>query len=223
VNCRAAHDLLHKRLDGVPVESPELSEHLRGCSECRALAAATRRFQEGLHLMTPPTPPPDLAERIVERILRDRRRTRSRARRRLAVSLALAAGLFIALVYRLDWRVEIPQERSRNRETIAAKPTSSATTPPTLGESVREAREAVAALTTQAAGETVERTRWLVKVSRSSLPDVPLAPALDPPTEPLRQAGEGVSEGLEPVTNSARRAIDLFLRELPLEGGREGW
>jgi hypothetical protein len=31
----------------------------------------------------------------------------------------------------------------------------------------------------------------------------------------LREAGEGVGDGLEPVTNSARRAVDLFLRELP--------
>jgi RNA polymerase sigma factor (sigma-70 family) len=39
-----------------------------------------------------------------------------------------------------------------------------------------------------------------------------------PPEQPvasLRTAGQGVAAGLEPVTNSARRAEDLFLREIP--------
>lgn len=217
MNCRAAHDLLHERCDGVPIESPELIEHLRGCPDCRALDAAMRRLQDGLPLLTPPSPPPDLAERIVQRIIRDRRRARWRSRRRLLVSLALAAGLFVALALRLDWRGEIAAEKTRKSEAVAVKKASPPIASHTLRESVREASEAMTALTQQAAGETVERTRWLVQASRSSLPEVELSPSIEPPTEPLRQAGEGVSMGLEPVTNSARRAVDLFLRELPTE------
>lgn len=224
MNCHAAHDLLNERLDGVPVESPELLEHLRGCAECRALAAATQRLQDGLRLLTPPAPPPDLAGRIVERVLRDRLRARRRARRRLAVSLALAAGLFIALTLRLDWRMEIPTEKKGDTDAVAKKNSPMPSGNLTLRESMREASEAVTALTSQAAGETVERARKLVKASRSSLEEVRLAPTIAPPTESLRQAGEGVSAGLEPVTSSARRAFDLFLRELPpVDGGRESW
>ena len=73
----------------------------------------------------------------------------------------------------------------------------------------------MAALTNHTAGETVESTRWLVpKVSAPELPKVDLE-SIEPATGPLREAGEGVSAGLEPVTNSARRAFGLFLRELP--------
>jgi hypothetical protein len=35
------------------------------------------------------------------------------------------------------------------------------------------------------------------------------------PSQPLAGAGQGVQTGLKPVTNSARRAVDLLLREVP--------
>jgi hypothetical protein len=70
-------------------------------------------------------------------------------------------------------------------------------------------------LTSQTADETMGETRWFVpKVPSPVLPKVDLE-SIESPTRPLRAASEGVSAGLEPVTSSARRAVDLFLRELP--------
>ena len=48
-----------------------------------------------------------------------------------------------------------------------------------------------------------------------SLGKFDLEAPLDPPARSLREAGEGVSVGLEPVADSARRVVGLFLRELP--------
>jgi anti-sigma factor RsiW len=46
---------------------------------------------------------------------------------------------------------------------------------------------------------------------------------LEPPTQSLLAAGKTVSTGLEPVTTSARRAVDLFIREIePLDQNRKG-
>jgi hypothetical protein len=217
MNCRVSHDLLQQDLDGTPIESPEWLEHLRGCPDCRALAAAARRLQDGLGLSVAPLPPPDLAARIVNRVLLDRRRARRRTRRRWAVSLALAAGLFVALALRLDWRGR-PATHDGNTSESTVKnetPAPSAAEAATLRESAAELGGAVATLTSQTADETMGQTRWLVpNLSRAALPKVDLA-SIEPPTRPLRGAGEGVSAGLEPVTNSARRAVDLFLRELP--------
>ena len=42
-----------------------------------------------------------------------------------------------------------------------------------------------------------------------------LEPLLDQPARSLREMQDGMSAGLEPVASSARRAVDLFLRELP--------
>ncbi len=217
MNCRISHDLLQQDLDGTPIESPEWLEHLRGCPDCRALATAARRLQDGLGLLTSPLPPPDLAARITDRVLLDRRRVRRRARRRWAVSLALAAGLFLALAFRLDWRGQPAGQESNETEAIVKDrtPEPPVAELPTLRESAAELGGAVAALTSQTAEETMGQTRWLMpKVSSPALPKVDLT-SIEPPTRPLREAGEGVSAGLEPLTNSARRAVDLFLRELP--------
>ncbi|HEY7424119.1 MAG TPA: hypothetical protein VH682_07775 [Gemmataceae bacterium] len=210
MNCHASHDLLQQGLDGTPIESPEWLEHLRGCPDCRALAAATRRLQDGLRLLAAPLPPLDLTARIADRVVLDRRRARRRARQRWAVSLALAAGLFLALALRLDWRGRPAKHESHQPGAIAKSADA-----PTLRESAAEVGGAVAALTSQTADETMGQTLWLVpKVSSASLPTVDLE-FIGPPTRPLREAGEGVSAGLEPVTTSARRAVDLLLRELP--------
>jgi inorganic triphosphatase YgiF len=229
MNCRLAHDLLQQTIDGTPVESPQWDEHLRHCADCRTLAAATRRMQEGLRLLSAPLPPPDLEGRLIERVLRDRRRSRRRARQRWAVSLALAASLFIALMLRLDWHSQAPESKdippesvAHNTNTLKQTPTSDAA--PTLRESAAELKEVFAALTNQTADETVDQTRRLVaNVPSPSLPSVDLK-AMEPPARPLRQAGEGVSAGLEPVTTSARRAVGLFLREIPpMDEGQKGF
>jgi hypothetical protein len=223
MNCQAYQSLLQQRLDGTPIESPEAMEHLRGCSDCRALEGAARRLEAGLRRFSSPSPPTDLAGRIADRVFADRRRARRRARRRWAAPLALAACLLVALALRLDWRMPTEaMDTGRNVAKVLPAPKKQPA-PPTLRETVVEAGGAVASLTNQTADEAVESTRWLVpRVSPTQLPEVKL-PDIEPPTGPLREAGEGVSAGLEPVTNSARRAVDLFLRELPpMDGGQKG-
>jgi hypothetical protein len=238
MNCQIAHDLLQQCLDGTPIESPEWLAHLRDCGDCRALAAAGRRLQDGLHLLTAPLPPPGLAERIAERVLLDRRRTRRKTRRRWAVRLVLAAGLIIALTLRLDWRGIATGDKVHPPETIAQNTpdgmpggtgvspvhpnnqrdaSSTRQTAPTLSESAAEVGEVFSVLRNQTTEETLGQTRrWVSNVPSPALPKVDLA-MMGSPTRPFREAGEGVSQGLEPVTNSARRAVDLFLRELPME------
>jgi hypothetical protein len=40
--------------------------------------------------------------------------------------------------------------------------------------------------------------------------------------KPLTEAGAGVSSGLEPVTSSVRRALGMFLHDLPMGLGARG-
>jgi hypothetical protein len=216
MNCRAYHDLLQARLDGAADLAADGAEHLRDCPDCRALAAAARRLDEGLRLMAAPAPPPDLAVRIAARVALVHRRARRRVR--WGMALALAACVLLALGLRLLWRgmpaspsVEPgPVVTDKGQSRPDSGPPAEA---PTLRQSAAEAGTAVAALTGRTAGETVEKTRALLP--RVSGPDIPSAELPLPAGRPLREAGEGVSAGLEPVTTSARRAVDLFLRELP--------
>jgi hypothetical protein len=121
----------------------------------------------------------------------------------------------------MDWR-RAPNETTQQRAlpTTTAnhqRPLRDGTTPPTLRESAAELGQVFAALSNQTADETVGQTRrWVSNVPGPALPKVDLT-TMEPPTRPLREAGAGVSEGLEPVTTSARRAVDLFLRELPMK------
>jgi hypothetical protein len=226
MNCHAYQSLLQQRLDGTLIESPEAMEHWRTCPDCRALEMSAGRLEAGLRRLTSPLPPPDLGRRIANRVFADRRRAQRRTRRRLLVPLALAACLLVALALRLEWRTpKVASDTGRvaqNGVKVLPEPTKQPASP-TLRESVAEAGGAVASLTSQTADEAVGSTRWLVpRVSTARIPEVKLPP-IEPPTRSLREAGEGVSAGLEPVANSARRAVDLFLRELPpMDAGPKG-
>ena len=88
--------------------------------------------------------------------------------------------------------------------------------PTTLRDSMTEAGSAVASLTSRTADETLAKTQGLLPVvTDPSLNALDLGPPLDPQARSLREAGEGVTAGLEPVADSARRAVGLFFRELP--------
>lgn len=229
MNCDLAQELLQRNLDGTPMESPEWLAHLRDCAECRALASAGRRLQDGLQLLTSPQPPADLAVRIVEAVRLDCRRLQRRTRRRWVVALALAACLLIALTLRFESLKTSPGGTNAAGTGVSPvagldrRPAGPSETSPTLRESAADLGEVFAALSSQTADETMGKTRSLVPdVLNPSLSPVRLT-AMESPSRPLREAGEGVSAGLEPVATSARRAVNLFLRELtPMEMGQKG-
>lgn len=217
MNCRDAQQILQQSLDGAPIESSEWLAHLHECADCRTLASAGRRLQDGLRLLTAPVPPPDLTERIVEQVMRDRRRARRRLRRRWAVSLALAAGLLVALALRLDWTGTTRQDQQPVTVAVNQQHPTGSPSAPTLRQSAAQLGEVFAELSSETAEQAVGQTRrWVSNVPSPDLPKLDLT-TLQPPSKPLREAGKGVSEGIQAVTTSARRAVDLFLRELPME------
>src|SRR5579885_803257 len=98
VNCDDCQTRLQARLDGEAVPADDLAAHLAACPECRGLAAAARRLQAGLRLLTPPAPPAGLAERLAAGVLADRRRRVRRRRLAFAGAVtAVAASLLLAL------------------------------------------------------------------------------------------------------------------------------
>jgi hypothetical protein len=239
MNCHAFHDLLHERLDrarpGVTpapwadggADADALEQHLRECPDCAALHRTARRLADALRLTAPPRPPVDLARRIARQVVAlhgvvekgadSRARSHTRARR-LVAALALAACVLLALGgfrFFSARQAPAPAPDPRNDSAGAPGPKNTAPAAPSLRESVAEAGSAVARLTTRAADEALDQTRVLVpRVPAPSLDVVALDPALEPPARGLREAREGVSAGLEPVTSSARRAFGMFRREL---------
>jgi predicted anti-sigma-YlaC factor YlaD len=214
MNCLECQDVLQDRLDGASGDQSEAERHLASCPACREWYAAARRLQEGVRFLAPAVPPAGLADRITGRVLAERRaRLAWRGRRRTA--LALAASLLLALF------VGRPQPPSPEPLSVAVgdRPAApdKAVPPEPLGDSVAEAGSAVVDLTRRTADEAVGGGRLLlpVVVARAERPDADRPGPMDPPLRSLRTAGQGVSAGLEPVTSSARRAVDLFFHEIP--------
>lgn len=220
MTCAECLERLQERLDGVRApDAAELSAHLADCPACRSLHAAAGRLEQGLRALPPPCPPADLADRIALRVLAERRRP-ARWRRGLFLGLALAASLFLVVGLALrrpqtGERVEAPPPPP---PPAVVTPEAPPTPRPSLGESVAEATSAVASLTRRAADETVEGSRALLPPMPLPSADDPLTTAFEPPAESLREAGHGVATGLQPVADSARRAVSLFLRDLTFAG-----
>jgi hypothetical protein len=221
MNCREFVDVLQDHLDGNPLPSSEgLTAHLRECPACAELHAASRRLLRGLRLSTPPAPPAELAPAIAAAALRELRRRR--LLRQSAFAVATAAAVLIVLGLRFAIRpghtpTPVPEmtEGTPPSPAITAAGLRAKHTSPPLLSTVEEVGEAVASLTSRTADEAMGGTRLLLPtVSGSSLSKLDF-PATDAPTRPLREAGKNLTASLDPVANSARRAVDLFLRDLP--------
>lgn len=217
MNCTESLDLLNQRLDGIPgTDHVGLAEHLGACPECRALHAVAARLEDGLRLLTPPAPPPGLNAAIIGRVLEDRR-ARRRMRRTSFAAAAVAAGLLLAVFLGAwaPWQAGSQQAHLSEPIHVAQPPVAEV---PSLRDSFTELGSALASLTQRTATQTVEQSRLLLP---DTLPAPPLTEspavqeALEPPTQSLRQAGQGVASALDPVTTSARRAFGMLLREAP--------
>ncbi|HXG09887.1 MAG TPA: hypothetical protein VNK04_08875 [Gemmataceae bacterium] len=228
MNCLESKQCLQRQLDGEPFDGAGLEEHLVRCAACRALHAAARQLKEGLRRLPAPAVPAGLRDRTVALLLADQRARRRR--RRLLAGLAAAAALLLAVQVGHYWlRLVGPPARrpAPPLERLAGSPAQRPAPPevpelvpppaPLLRDSVAEAGSAVVRLTRRKADETVSQTRWLwptVTPPPLDDPDI-LSGPLEPPARSLREAGQNVSAGLEPVATSARRAVGMFLREVP--------
>jgi anti-sigma factor RsiW len=221
MNCQSCQELMQQRLDGSPADAADLDRHLADCPACAALHAASLRLGAGLRLLSPPAPPVGLTNRILAAVLEEERVARKRRRVRAAV-LALAACLLLgttafALYYAgvLKSGNTATQPVVQRNQPKPPEPAPPAASAPSVRESMSEAGSALATLTTRTADETVGQTRLLVPVvTGPTLDELDMPPALEP-TKSYFEAGQGVSVALKPLTSSARRAVDLFRRDLP--------
>jgi hypothetical protein len=232
MNCPESHEMLQRRLDGLAaVPSAALEGHLAACAECRERHAAAQRLAEAIRRCDQPVPPPHLAPRIVARVLAEQRARRAWVRRAWTGAV-VAAGLLLAALALAFWAGLGPQRLNPDeqgplihkapppeKKAVGQNPDRA----PLLDQALDEAREAALALTRKTAGETLAQARrWLAPANPLSVPGLGngpgLAPVLDPPAQTFREAGKSVTTGLKPVARSARRAVDLFLREVTPAG-----
>ena len=185
-------------LDEAPHDAEALDAHALGCPACLACLAEQRLFLRALPL-SPPSPPAGFARRVCAALLADR--PSRPVLRRLApwAGLLAAAGLLLAVGLRSvppPAAVPVPAPQAAQQDD------------PDLRGSVARATTAVA----DAASSTVQQAaRFLPPMGVLEQGPLP-----EPALEPLVDAAGEVQAGLAPVADSARRAVNLFLRDLPM-------
>jgi hypothetical protein len=210
MSCLRSNDLLQRRLDGEPIADPILNAHLRECAECRARFAAATRLETGLARLTLPTPPDGMSARLTRRLGAEARAMRRGRLLRRTLAAALAASLLVAIaVWQLLGLGGRPPEPGLKEPAPIVRHDPE---PIRLQEKMVQAGESMVAVLDRAVDQT---RKVLPQMSGPELAD-PM-PSLDTPAQALREAGQGVGAGFEPVAASARRAVGLLIHMTPLE------
>jgi predicted anti-sigma-YlaC factor YlaD len=227
MNCLECQAWLQEMLDGAaPARSPELEAHIAQCADCREQHAAARQLLDGIAALPKPEASPLLTATVVAAALSDRRRRQHVMRVRVLVTAALAASVLLLLYM----GYLLPSRPTPHQDKIADKgqqpdpaPPQAADAPARLTRSADDARQAVTALTERVADTTRSQAKLLLAVANPleltpmGLPDLrDWDEPLDPAARSLQEAGQGVAEGIEPMTRTARRAWDYLVKELPV-------
>jgi hypothetical protein len=140
--------------------------------------------------------------------VRDDRRRRLALRLRIIAS-AVAAAALLAIGITSFWPGPKKDTPLVVRNTQPATPETTVT----LRDTVDQAGQAVGQLTARTANETVG-SFWEV-LTPPRLDDWDKQPQIEPPMQPLKETGQSAVVAIEPMTNSARRAFGMLLRDMP--------
>lgn len=194
IECDEFAAIVQSVLDGDRSVAALRTPHAANCGDCRSLAESARTLATGLDALARFSTGRDIAADVVPAVLAERRR--GRLVRRATAAAALAASVLAAVVLLPNG----PEDRAvAVRETLPAKP-------PAVEESLREVGTAFVSLTKRTASETLAPARHL-------LAGIEL-PELSPDDAVPRPESKPGSSPLAPLANTARRAIDLFIRDV---------
>jgi hypothetical protein len=203
-DCAVAQSALQRLLDReAEWDTPEAAAHRAGCGVCREELALARSIHR---LAVPVVVPSELSGRVLNASLA--------AHRRRELALWAVAGLTVAAAVVIGLAVNPPRpapDPDLGQVVVVPppmpdEPQAVAMQKP-LGESVSEAADAIVTLTKRTANEPRERITILLPEPRLVGPGEP-----DERLEPLADAGTGAARSVEPLKDSARRAINFFVR-----------
>lgn len=200
--------VLDRELPASALDSP----HAAACADCRELAGSVQLLLSALP-GPQPAPPDGFAFRVVAAALRDRNRElRIRWATRVG-GFAVAAGVAVA-VYLGSKTPPTPAPTPVVEVVVTPTPEPLPTPRPArVADKLAEAGSAFAALTQKSADEAIAPTRNLFPaVEPVAFPRVPDVPAETP--VPLAHLPGAAKAGIEPVAASAKRAWNLFVRDV---------
>lgn len=231
--CRATVDLIQRALDGdATADALDADSHALACTACRERVRAARVLLSAL--ATPAEPvavPAGFADRVVMAMWAERHE-RTRNRSFAAALWAIAAG--ILLVIGLVWLTSPTKKEVPHPEDLVQTPQQPTPAPesrpnPPAPEPVPELRpirvgDALAS-TGQAILDAPKPLAESVAVAPKLLdvlsgpfkmpaPADPMTTSLEPARKSLADLPEAARTGLEPVTGTAEKAFNRFLRDM---------
>lgn len=222
MNCLECVEILQKQLDGATAAREAVQTHLATCAECRERFAAADLLRGVMKLEPKPRPQlaVNFAQQMAARVVRDRLKRRTRLRRSLFITAALAASVLFVFLFSY-WSQPSPV----NPGPVAKQDDTKKPTPEVLVPEPRQddTRQAFASYSERIVGTTREHARVLLTAANplEQLPAGTLA-NLDPAAESLIEASRDVTDRVQTVTHSARRAFDYFAREIPMWDSSKG-
>lgn len=207
MNCHEWQSQWQAMLDG---DAPRTGDavwraHAKYCPSCRELQETAERLLSSLRSLPRPAPPRLFADSVVTAFQREQGVLRHQ-RLWLSVGAVLAAAMVVFGMARLYFH---PAADSKSEIAASAVP------PLSLESQFADARSATVDLGRRVARDTVRQASlFLPSADRWSGFGSDTA-AEQPTTVPVREMGRTVSDSLEPVTSSTRRAFHMFRRLLP--------
>jgi hypothetical protein len=214
VTCHDFEALWHARLDArdaapAAVERA-LEDHAAACPACAAIGARYRTLAVALQAWgAPPSAPEGLAARIVAAYEVERCRA-VRLPARSVWPWAVSAAVLVAGVFGLRWA---RQPRDDGAPVVAVK-----ASPRPLTLALADATLATLDLAreTSAPAARVGRQMLASVAAEGEGPALVLPTAPEPPADVLQSVGEGVNQGVRPLSGSARHAFGFLLGPAPV-------
>lgn len=197
------------------------NEHGRVCADCR------RQIQDAVWLLTAldqfaeardVSLTVNFADRVVPLIQADQLSVRRASRlRRIVTACTLAASIALAVVLVRERFVTTLPVSGTPELAVATAPSLPADPPILVSAELTAMRDTLANLTRRTAEEALAPAQSLLpdSLTEPAVPPVPLTPTADS-VATLADVPEAARSGLEPLTGSAERAWNLFLRDVGL-------
>jgi hypothetical protein len=201
--CEAGQSALQRLLDGEPSwDSPKAAAHRAACTDCREELALARSM---VRLPASAVVPSGFADRTLRAAIQVRRRRRLL---QVGAGTVLAASVLVIVVASRPRPESAPDQVPIVVVAPGPNPDVAATAPQKpLGEAVSEARDAIVQLTRRSTSEPGERIGRLLPN-----PTLPEGPEAGDDLQPLADARAGAARSVDPIRQSARPAMNLFLR-----------
>ncbi len=209
--CQHFEERIHAVLDGsTPAHTLNTNTHAMQCAHCSARLQAVVELQRYTTHATAQQfqPSPLLASRILDALKNEPKKPRHGRTR--VITAMLAASLLLACSTGIWYFAQTPQQQIVE---VPIKPMEPARVvpQPNLSAQFADASDALSAITRKTTEKATAPTRTIWQTAERAT--TPQPKPIEPPMPKLPDVQQVARASFEPMANSTRRALNLFVRD----------